>query len=84
MADSKKKPQEDEVGDEQLEDVAGGITAASNSTGGERLAFPDVCKTPAAPSPIPTPYPNVGSTSDSETSKVKLDGDPMAPKGDDS
>jgi hypothetical protein len=82
MTDRKKKPEEDEVGDEQLEDVAGGITAASASTGGAMLAFPDVCKTPAAPSPIPTPYPNVGSTGDSSTKKVKLDGDPVEPKGD--
>ncbi len=24
------------------------------------IAFPDVCKTPAAPGPVPIPYPNIG------------------------
>ncbi len=36
-------------------------------------AFPDVCMTPAAPSPIPIPYPNIGNPADgSGTSKVKV------------
>jgi archaellum component FlaG (FlaF/FlaG flagellin family) len=40
------------------------------------FAFPNVCKTPAAPSPIPIPYPSIGQCSgasgDSCTSKVKI------------
>ena len=33
---------------------------AASKKGGQAFAFPDVCKTPAAPSPIPVPYPNMG------------------------
>ncbi|HTO88058.1 MAG TPA: DUF4150 domain-containing protein [Thermoanaerobaculia bacterium] len=35
-------------------------------SGGQNIAFPDVCKTPAppAPSPVPVPYPNLGTSSD--------------------
>ncbi|HEY4117550.1 MAG TPA: S41 family peptidase [Byssovorax sp.] len=33
---------------------------ASNRGAGECLGFPDICLTPAAPAPIPTPYPNIG------------------------
>ena len=33
----------------------------ATKAGGQALAFPDVCKVPAAPSPpIPTPFPNMG------------------------
>lgn len=81
MTDEKKKPDEDEVGDEQLEDVAGGITAATSSSSGLNVAFPGVCKTPTAPSPIPTPYPNVGGVDSDATTKTEVDGDPVT-KGD--
>ena len=34
---------------------------ASSKKGGQAVAMaPDVCKTPAAPSPLPIPYPNMG------------------------
>ena len=33
---------------------------ASNRGAGECMGFPDICLTPAAPAPIPTPYPNIG------------------------
>jgi carboxyl-terminal processing protease len=33
---------------------------ASNRGPGQALGFPDVCLTPAAPSPVPVPYPNIG------------------------
>lgn len=33
---------------------------ASNRGAGQSIGFPDVCLTPAAPSPIPVPYPNIG------------------------
>jgi carboxyl-terminal processing protease len=33
---------------------------ASNKGAGMNMGFPDVCLTPAVPSPIPIPYPNMG------------------------
>jgi hypothetical protein len=48
MTDEKKKPEEDEVSDEQLEDIAGGVT----ELGQERLASPT---TPDAPSAVYKP-----------------------------
>ena len=33
---------------------------ASNQGLGTNTGFPDVCTTPAAPSPVPIPYPNIG------------------------
>ncbi|HKN69241.1 MAG TPA: DUF4150 domain-containing protein [Gemmatimonadaceae bacterium] len=43
---------------------------------GMSMVFPDVCKTPAAPSPIPIPYPNIGQSADTSSgpTTVKLDG----------
>ena len=43
---------------------------------GFSIVFPDVCKTPAAPSPLPIPYPNIGKSSDTSQgpTKVKTDG----------
>jgi hypothetical protein len=32
----------------------------STKKGGQCFAFPDVCKTPIGPSPVPIPYPNFG------------------------
>lgn len=32
---------------------------ASNNGAGQNIGFPDVCLTPAAPAPIPLPYPNI-------------------------
>jgi hypothetical protein len=45
--------------------------------------FPDVCKTPAAPSPIPIPYPNIGMSSNTSQgpTKVKTDGKMPMVKG---
>ncbi len=34
---------------------------ASCQVGGMNLGFPDVCMTPAAPAPIPLPYPNTSA-----------------------
>jgi hypothetical protein len=33
-----------------------------SSKGSGHLGFPDVCKIPSPPAPIPIPYPNIGST----------------------
>lgn len=32
---------------------------AANKAAGQSIGFPDVCLTPAAPSPVPIPYPNI-------------------------
>jgi hypothetical protein len=62
---------------------ANGRGFVHKGSGGFNLVFPDVCKTPAAPSPIPIPYPNIGQSSD--TSKgpdtVKADGKMIMTKG---
>jgi hypothetical protein len=49
---------------------------AHKGSGGQSLVFPDVCKTPAAPSPVPIPYPNLGMSSDTSQgpTTVKTDG----------
>ena len=46
-------------------------------SGGMSIVFPDVCITPAAPSPIPIPYPNIGQASDTSDgpTTVKVDGE---------
>jgi len=43
------------------------------------FAFPDVCSTPAAPSPIPIPYPNIGQLSQVQdpTETVLVGGNPV-------
>lgn len=57
---------------------------ASTKGGGMCFAFPNVCKTPAAPSPIPIPYPSIGQCSgasgDSCTKKVKILNKPVLHK----
>lgn len=49
---------------------------ASTKGGGMSFSFPNVCKTPAAPSPLPIPYPSIGQCSDANgdtcTKKVKI------------
>ena len=56
---------------------------AHKGSGGLSTVFPDVCKTPAAPSPIPIPYPNVGRSSDTSAGprSVKVDGQMPMVKG---
>jgi hypothetical protein len=52
-------------------------------SGGTSIVFPDVCKTPAAPSPVPIPYPNLGKYSDTikGPTTVKTDGQMPMVKG---
>jgi len=52
-------------------------------SGGMSTVFPDVCKTPAAPSPIPIPYPNIGQSADTSQgpTTVKTDGEMPMVKG---
>jgi hypothetical protein len=45
---------------------------ASSKKGGMALGFPDVCKTPAAPSPIPIPYPNIAQLSGTDKTAKKV------------
>jgi hypothetical protein len=56
---------------------------AHKGSGGISIVFPDVCKTPAAPSPIPIPYPNIGKSSDTSQgpTSVKTDGKMPMVKG---
>ena len=56
---------------------------AHKGSGGMSMVFPDVCKTPAAPSPIPIPYPNIGKSSDTSggPTTVKADGQMPMVKG---
>ena len=50
---------------------------------GMSIVFPDVCKTPAAPSPVPIPYPNLGRAADTVQgpTTVKMDGKMPMVKG---
>ena len=49
---------------------------AHKGSGGMSIVFPDVCKTPAAPSPVPIPDPNIGQSADTSQgpTTVKVDG----------
>ena len=59
------------------------LSVVHKSSSGVTIAFPDVCKTPASPSPIPIPYPNIGMSSDTSQgpTKVKTDGQMPMVKG---
>jgi hypothetical protein len=53
----------------------------ANTGGGTAAAYPDVCKTP--PGPVPVPYPNTGSLSDARgTPHVKIQGNQVLRLGD--
>jgi hypothetical protein len=58
------------------------MTVVHKGSGGKTIAFPDVCITPAAPSPIPIPYPNIAQSSDTDkgAKKVTCDGNPVCVK----
>jgi hypothetical protein len=45
---------------------------ATTKKAGQCAAFPDVCKTPAAPSPIPLPYPNMAMCSKTDRAVDKV------------
>jgi len=55
------------------------LSVVHQTSGGVTIAFPDVCITPAAPSPVPIPYPNVALSSDTAqgSKQVKCDGNPI-------
>jgi hypothetical protein len=58
------------------------LTVVHKSSDGIRASFPDVCKTPMAPSPVPIPYPNTAMSSDAADTAgtVKADGNPIMVK----
>ncbi len=72
MTEEKKKPAEDEVSEEQLEDVAGGATVVPGAPD-LGSAIPDVLQTPApGGSVLPLPYPNSGSAADGPSKDVEF------------
>lgn len=58
------------------------LSVVHKSSSGVTIAFPDVCKTPSPGGPIPIPYPNIATSSDTAkgTKKVKCDGNPVCVK----
>jgi hypothetical protein len=54
-------------------------TVVHRKSGGISPVFPDVCKTPSPGGPVPIPYPNVASSSDTDkgSKSVKMDGEPI-------
>lgn len=59
------------------------LTVVHKTSSGFVAGFPDVCKTPCAPSPVPIPYPNIAKSMDTAqgTTTVKMDGNPIMVKG---
>jgi hypothetical protein len=53
----------------------------SKNTGSAVAAFPDVCKTPTQPAPLPLPYPGVTYDWRTSQTKVPLVGQKVAVKG---
>ena len=58
-------------------------TVVHKTSNGVAIAFPDVCMTPCAPSPIPVPYPNIAMSKDTQMGSKKLtaDGNPIMLQG---
>lgn len=48
------------------------MLAAGSKGGGQCLGAPDVCKVPAAPSPIPTPFPNTAMVANATSTSTKV------------
>jgi hypothetical protein len=70
--------------------TGGGVTVGVNSlsvvhksSSAVTMAFPDVCKTPTPGGPVPIPYPNIGSSSDTSSGSktVKISGSEICLKG---
>lgn len=58
-------------------------TVVHKTSNGVSIAFPDVCLTPCAPSPVPIPYPNIAMSKDTNQGSTKLtaDGNPIMLQG---
>ena len=56
-----------------------GMSVVHADSGGTVMIFPDVCKTPSPGGPVPVPYMNIASSSDtsSGTTTVTCDGNPI-------
>jgi hypothetical protein len=52
---------------------------AHKGSGGMSTVFPDVCKTPCAPSPVPIPYPNIGQSADTSQGPTTVTTDGQMP-----
>lgn len=63
--------------------IVNNMTVVHKKSGGVSTAFPDVCKTPSPAGPIPIPYPNIATSSDTAdgTKKVKMDAEPIMHEG---
>jgi len=72
MTEEQKKPDVDEVTDEQLEEVSGGSKGSA-----------DMCATPMGGA-VPNPYPNVPTTNGSGDSGTVASGDLSSSGGDES
>jgi hypothetical protein len=61
---------------------AGREEVIQKRSGGISIVFPDGCKTPSAPGPVPVPYPNTAKSSNRETGakKTKIDRNPVVLK----
>lgn len=55
------------------------LSVVHKDSGGVTSAFPDVCKTPTPGGPVPIPYPNIATSSDTSkgTKTIKCDGNPV-------
>jgi len=55
------------------------LSVVTPDSNGVTIAFPDVCKTPMPPGPVPIPYPNIARSSDlaKGTKKVSVGGNPV-------
>ena len=71
MTDEGKKPDTDEISEENLGEVSGGATvfgnASGSSSGGSAIPPTDICMTPSGNASIPVPYPNVAGDGDGGT-----------------
>lgn len=84
-------PKEMKISRQDLRRIAGGsVTVGSNnlsfvhkSSNGVTMAFPDICQTPTPGGPIPIPYPNIASSSDTAscTKSVKISDQAAGLKG---
>jgi hypothetical protein len=58
-------------------------TVVHAKSDGKCVMFPDVCKVPAPPAPVPTPFAAIGQSTDTADGPrtVKADGNPIMVKG---
>ena len=61
---------------------ANNLSVVHKDSNGITTAFPDVCQTPTPAGPVPIPYPNIAKSSDTDSgsSSVLCDGNPICLK----